>query len=478
MRIAARQYSDDGHLAELERMLARLPASTDLQFARACCLEDLGRDEAAAQAYLAIVEREPRHLGARVNLGLMLRERGDLAGAHAQHASAAACHPLDPIARVNFGTTLAERGDLGGALREYAAALALDPAFFAAHHGMALAYEALGDTTAAEHHLARAFAMRASWTLPYRGTAPPLRVLLLVSGRGGDLVAHPFLDDRVIETTLLVPEGWRPGAALPPHDVVFNGIGDADRARGALERADALLAASPAATINAPRRVLATGRAHLAARLGALPHVVVPRTERFARAGLDAAALAAHGWTFPLLVRSPGYHAGRHFERVDDAATLAATLARLPGDDVFVIAFRDTRGADGCFRKYRVLAVDGRIAPVHLAIARDWKVHYFSSDMPHSAAHRAEERRFLDDMTDALGARAVAAVQAVANVLGLDYGGIDFGLDPAGDVVVFEANATMAVYPPEPGAQWAYRRASYDAVLAAVRAMIRARAAM
>ena len=40
--------------------------------------------------------------------------------------------------------------------------------------------------------------------------------------------------------------------------------------------------------------------------------------------------------------------------------------------------------------------------------------------------------------------------------LGLDYAGIDFGLRATGEILLFEANATMVVNPPDPGERWAY----------------------
>ena len=476
MRIASRQYSDAGHLAEIERRLAAAPDATEVHFERACCLEDLGWDEAALQAYLAVLQRDPRNLGALVNLGLMLSQRGDVATARAFFTQAATHHPLSTIAHVNLARALFEGGEVAGAEAQYAAALALDRDFFAAYHGLALLYEEIGEDVLAERHLERAFERRAAWTLPYTGTTPPLRILLLVSARGGDVVTHPFLDDRSMQTTMFVPEGFRPGMTLPPHDVVFNGIGDADRCRKSLQRVRALLDVSPARVINDPEHVLATGRAVTAGRLGSIPGVAVPRTERQARTAVTAENLRANGWTFPLLLRAPGYQAGRYFERVDEPAALAATLARVPGAEVFAIGFVDTRDADGYVRKYRVLFIDGRLYPVHLAISNQWKVHYFSADMTDRADHREEEARFLADMRGVLGAAAIAALEEIARVLGLDYGGVDFGIDASGNVAVFEANATMAVYVPPAGEEWAYRRPAYQAVIAAVRELLSARA--
>jgi hypothetical protein len=96
--------------------------------------------------------------------------------------------------------------------------------------------------------------------------------------------------------------------------------------------------------------------------------------------------------------------------------------------------------------------------------------------MSDRADHRDEERAFLADPRAALGAPAIAALDEVRRTLGLDYGGADFGITPDGKLAVFEANATMAVFPPPDGEHWAYRRPAYEAIVAAVRAMIASRA--
>jgi hypothetical protein len=143
---------------------------------------------------------------------------------------------------------------------------------------------------------------------------------------------------------------------------------------------------------------------------------------------------------------------------------------------LLAIRFLDGRAADGTYRKYRVLFIDGRLYPLHLAISTHWKVHYFSADMHDRADHRAEDAAFLADMHGVLGARAIAALKGIAAALGLDYGGIDFGLDAAGNVLVYEANATMVVLPPPPDERFAYRRPAVDRAIAAAHAMIRTRA--
>ena len=206
---------------------------------------------------------------------------------------------------------------------------------------------------------------------------------------------------------------------------------------------------------------------------------MAPRTATFARAALEAqgaALLRREGFAFPLLLRRPGFHTGRFFLRVERPDGLAAALAELPGADLTAIAFLDAQGADGLVRKYRVMAVEGRLYPMHLAIASDWKVHYFTAGMAERADHRAEEARFLADMPGTIGPGAVAALGRIADRLALDYGGIDFGLGRGGEVLLFEANATMVVNPPEPDPRWDYRRDAVARIRDAVAAMLARRA--
>jgi hypothetical protein len=102
-------------------------------------------------------------------------------------------------------------------------------------------------------------------------------------------------------------------------------------------------------------------------------------------------------------------------------------------------------------------------------------VHYFTADMAERPDHRAEEARYLSDMTAAIGPSTVAALARIGEVLALDYGGIDFGLDQEGRVLLFEANAGMVVNPPDPDPRWDYRRDATARVLDAVRNMLAAR---
>jgi tetratricopeptide (TPR) repeat protein len=478
--VRASRFASVEHLASIERELAARPDDAELRFERARCLDDLGRIEDAMYAYRGVVLADPRHFGALTNLGTMFVEQDRLEGAAVCFNAALAAQPADPLAHLNLAVLHVAAGDRDAAEAAYTGVLARFPddaqARLHAHNGLARLFERAGDLARAGTHAAAALERPIVWTFPYRGAGTPLRVLVLSSPRGGDLMTNQFFDDGAIERIVIVPDSFHAGDALPPHDLIFNAIGEADAAGATLERAADVVARSGAPVINDPRAVMRTDRAAMMDRLAGVPGVIAPRTQRFARADLTPDRLAAAGFTFPLLVRSPGFHAGTHFERIERPDALAATLATLPGDAFYAIAYHDGAGVDGWVRKYRVLFVDGRLFPIHLALARQWKVHYFSAEMSERADHRDEERAFLDDVERVLGSAGMAALASIERAVRLEYGGVDFGRHRDGRLIVFEANATMTVNAPPDDPRWEYRRAAYARAIDAVRTLIHSRA--
>ncbi|WP_024519356.1 hypothetical protein [Bradyrhizobium sp. Tv2a-2] len=117
------------------------------------------------------------------------------------------------------------------------------------------------------------------------------------------------------------------------------------------------------------------------------------------------------------------------------------------------------------------MLLGGTVYPLHLAISQQWKVHYFSSDMAVNEAHRAEELRYLADPEGVIGERAMTALRRIGEALGLDYAGVDFALGADGEVLVFEANATMRIVPPPPGPLGDRRRPFIDRAMASARTL-------
>ena len=469
----------EAKLKDVDARLRRRPGSIELKFDRARLLDRLERKDAAKKAYLEVLTLAPQHFGAMNDLAMLLYATGQRKEGFLLYAEAVERHPENPIAHSNLAYMFLKASEPARARHHYETALRLDPANTEAQRGLMSVLAQLGETKTVAT-LLEAGVAPSMVRLPYRGSGRAISVLLLVSIGAGNIEAERLIDDRTFETTKLAVELHDPAAALPPHRVVFNAIGDADACASALATAQALLAASAAQIVNPPERILASGRTANAARLRTLEGVVTPQIAQLARDDLlapDAAAmLAARGLRFPLLVRALGFHTGQYFVRVERAADLADAMAALPGEELLAIEFLDTAGVDGALRKYRVMCIDGALYPLHMAISNDWKVHYFSADMSESEGNRAEDAAFLRDMRGVLGPRAISALEAIFATLDLDYAGIDFALDATGSVVVFEANATMVLVRPPDDERFAYRRAPVERAFEAVSILLRNKA--
>jgi hypothetical protein len=476
------QGSLSPRLAELDRTLEQDPDAIEARFERAGLLREQGEFEAAKRDYLELLRRTPTHFGALNDFGALALKSGHKEAARSLFGAAVHHHPDNPNGRVNLANLLLHIGEVEEARVHFGAALRVDPDHIHAHRGLGNLLAENGDAAGARRHRDAGFKNHFLTTLPYRGHGVPVSILLLVSAAGGNIPTRLILDDREFRTDVLVAEYVDAKIPLPRHDLVFNSIGDADLCREGLEAACALLARTDRPIINDPRAVLKTGRAANAARLRGLPNVVVPRMATLPRrlfTGPEAAAaLANNGFAFPFLVRAPGFHTGRHFLRVENPHALAAAAAECPGDELCLIEELDARDGDGFFRKCRVMIIDGKIYPLHLAISGNWKVHYFRADMAASAENRAKDAAFLDDIAGVVGPRGMVALERINAALNLDYCGIDFAVSREGDILLFEANATMVLVPLSDDKKWDYRRPAFDKVFAAVNTMLMERASI
>ena len=307
--------------------------------------------------------------------------------------------------------------------------------------------KARGDAAEGERWLDQAYARQSL----FRQAVPacPFTTLVLVSRTNGNVPYKSLLPPARFDYAAWYMEHTRPGqaSALPPYAVVLNAIGEPDAATASAEAVGDFLKTNRRPVLNRPERVQATARDRLGAALAGLADVVMPITLRALAADATAERLLpvmrAHGLDFPVLLRPTGTHGGEGMVLAQGRGDLPAAA---PAGDRFVTGFHDYRSADGFYRKYRMIFVDRRPHAYHLAISPHWMVHHQTAEMAQDPARQAEELAFLHDPAAAIGGRALAAVAAIGARLDLDYGGIDFALTAGGEVLVFEANATMLTH--------------------------------
>jgi len=421
--------------------------------------ETRSRDAQTERAALDLaLDAAPLDVALHRRMHALLRDAGDEAGRAAHELALAAFGLLSDasdarlaLALYNLATVYSLHGRRAQALRWYTHTLTVDPELAIAHQNLSALLEREGRLEEAMQHRERAYRIQRVFAEPATGAARR-RLLILGSGRGtgnvpiDGLIAHAHTDRIKYAIDYAAPDE---DARLPPYDIVFNGIGDADVAGPLAARIAQFTRACGKPVLNPPEAIARTHRHMTADFLAGIDHVDVPPCVRLEAPPVSREALLRRlgdtGLSFPLLMRPPATHGGDGIVRHDTPESLWAALLAHDGP-CYLTGYRDFRSDDGYFRKYRMIYVDRVPYAYHLAISPHWIVHYYTAQMLEHPWKLDEERRFLDDPRAALGDRAMDALVAIGERLDLDYGGIDFTLGRDGRVLVFETNATMLAH--------------------------------
>jgi tetratricopeptide (TPR) repeat protein len=456
--------------------LASDPSSSDAWFLRGAALRALCQTDAAIVALERAAAFDPGRAAVYLDLGGLYAERGLAGPAEASLRAAIALEPSSAEAHASLGSVYLRAGRAELAEKHSRQALALDPSLIAPHQTLASLLAGQGWAAEASRHRDAAYAGRNLFVEPAPG--PALTVLMPITAEAGNTPIRDLAPRARIGRLRWVIEYATDDqmAGLPPYDVVFNAIGDVDLAKPAQVPMRRFLRRCKRPVLNPPPAIARTRRDRLPALLAGLPGVRVPRARRLSAAvvrrhGL-AGAIGRSGLKAPLLLRPAGAHGGRGLTRIE----AMDELGEAPAGDLYATAYCDYRSRDGLFRKYRVIYVDRRPYPYHLAIAPNWLVHYESAGMDGHADRRAEEERFIAAPGEAIGSDAMAAIAAIGARLDLDYAGIDFAVLDEGQVLVFEANATMLVHAEEADGPFAYKNPAAAAIVDAFAAMLTAAA--
>ena len=122
-------------------------------FARGIALEEdpNGHAEAIA-AYLRVLELEPTHAAAHINLGTLYYNRQEFGLAEKHYRQAIEADSRYALAYFDLGNVLDETGRVHEAVMTYKTALQLAPTYADAHYNLALAYEKLREPRKALKH--------------------------------------------------------------------------------------------------------------------------------------------------------------------------------------------------------------------------------------------------------------------------------------------------------------------------------------
>ena len=263
-------------------------------------------------------------------------------------------------------------------------------------------------------------------------------------------------------------------ADVTGYRTIVNLVTEAEQNAKVLENLRKLLRGVPGRVINKPDAVMKSTRDQVSRMLSGIPGLIVPKAVRLdgRKAGIAARTLEKAGIVPPIILRETGTHTGKIvglFDAVDDAV---AALG--PGEHI-ATQFVDFSSADGLFRKYRVYFIGDRVVLRHMIVSDVWNVHVkdrtrFMAQHPELVA----EERALIESDDPFSPKTRAVLDAIRARMPLDFFGMDFAFTQAGDMVLFEANATMNFFPlwPTQDEQFIYLTKCLDPAQAAFRELL------
>jgi tetratricopeptide (TPR) repeat protein len=111
-------------------------------FAKGIALEeDPNKQSEAIATYQQVLDLEPGHAAAHINLGTLYYNRQEYQAAEKHYRAAIDIDPRYALAYFDLGNVLDETGRVAEAIQTYKTALQLAPTYADAHYNLALAYE-------------------------------------------------------------------------------------------------------------------------------------------------------------------------------------------------------------------------------------------------------------------------------------------------------------------------------------------------
>ena len=333
-----------------------------------------------------------------------------------------------------------------------------------------------GDTALGLLMQAHAIALQTSYLLPGPGASAGLK-LMVIMGPGALMWNTPveflteYSDVQVELLYLSLDADWP--SSISDHDVLLVGVAESEENKPLLAHLAQFLAVWPRPVINFPARIAALTREQVSLGLRGIRGVDIPQTLKVNRAALQLSnGGAPAGQVFPVILRPVDSHAGKNLDKIASHEEIASYLDRVAGDQFYISQFVDYASADGLYRKYRIVLINGRPYLSHLAISEHWMIHYLNAGMRDSAEKRAEEAACMAGFDTGFARLHADALMAIYQRLGLPFLQLDCAETPAGDLLIFEAGTAMLIHNMDEVALFPYKRAVMQKLFAAFRQLL------
>ena len=260
---------------------------------------------------------------------------------------------------------------------------------------------------------------------------------------------------------------------LSGYRTIVNLITEPEQSEKVLDNVRKVLRGVSGRVINPPEAVLRSTRDQVARRLKGISGLIVPAAVRLrgGKAAVAARTIETAGIGLPLILRETGTHGGKITGRFDQIEKAVGAMEE--AREHIATQFVDFASADGLYRKYRVFFIGPRIILRHMLVSDDWNVHAksragFMAERPKVVA----EERALMESDEPFAPNVQQVLEAVRGRMDLDFFGMDFAITQAGEVVLFEANATMSFFPFSRDPQFEYLQRCFEPVQSAFRELL------
>jgi len=328
---------------------------------------------------------------------------------------------------------------------------------------------------------AEALALKQLFHLPAE-KGPSTRLLAFCAP--GDLMSNTPLECLIehgdISLDLLYVSPHLPfPAQVPDHDVAIIAMAESDPNRPILNQIQPILENWPRPVINSPLKILNLARETAYTLLNDESRIAYPGTVRSRRADLERIGLnqgSPHDLMdtleFPIIIRPIDSHAGKGLSKIADCLELDEYLKRMPQTEFYVSRFIDYSSADGLFRKFRIVLIEGKPYICHMAISEHWMVHYLNAGMSEHPERRLEEAKNMENFDEGFAQRHKEVFLRLNERINLDYFGIDCAETADGKLLIFEIASAMVVHSMDPEEQFGYKLPQMHKVYSAFRDLL------
>lgn len=239
---------------------------------------------------------------------------------------------------------------------------------------------------------------------------------------------------------------------LPEHDIAMVAISELDRNLPCLPKVSNFLQELTCNVLNKPENIACLSRDTVSRRLQNLEGIEVPLTLRASYSHLvnnglfELSSDVNSDIDFPIIIRPIDSHAGNQLEKVCSRIELINYLSSNQNPEYFVAPFVDYRSADGLYKKYRIMVIQGKPFIAHMAISEHWMIHYLNAGMIENAEKRFAEAQAMGHFEQGFAVQHKQAFRILADNIGLEYFGIDCAQTQDGKLLIFEACASLNVH--------------------------------